>query len=66
MEAAATWQLSLSVPLRADADSSSEKVVQLPRGAPVRQLDAPVAWVQVSYEDDGETVVGWVNTSVMS
>ncbi|WP_460744026.1 transglycosylase family protein, partial [Nesterenkonia halophila] len=66
MEAATSWQLSLSVPLRAEAASSSEKLAQLPRGAAVRQLDTQGSWVQVRYADDGETVVGWVNTDVMS
>ena len=56
------WNASYSVPLREEADSSSEKLLQIPRGAELEKLDEDGSWIQVRYAEDGETHTGWVNT----
>nr|WP_235928726.1 SH3 domain-containing protein [Nesterenkonia haasae] len=60
---AGDWQATYSVPLREEPSSSSDKLVQIPRGEVLRTGERRGSWVQV--EHDG--VIGWVNTTfVMS
>ncbi|MGC8011133.1 SH3 domain-containing protein, partial [Salmonella enterica] len=60
------WNASFSVPLREEADSSSEKLAQIPRGADVEQLGTDGDWIHVRFTDDGEALTGWVNTGYLS
>ncbi len=60
------WNASYSVPLREEADSSSEKLLQIPRGAELEKLDEDGSWIQVRYTEDGETLTGWVNTDYVA
>ena len=56
------WNASYSVPLREEADSSSDRLVQIPRGSELEKLGEDGSWIQVRYTGEDETLTGWVNT----
>ncbi|WP_106122486.1 SH3 domain-containing protein [Nesterenkonia sandarakina] len=64
--AAGTWTSTYSVPLREKAATSSDKLVQIPRGAELQQLQREGSWLKVQYTAGGDTHTGWVNTSYIS
>jgi len=66
VSAADTWTASYSVPLREEASTSSDKLVQIPRGAELKQLKREGSWLKAEYTSGGETHTGWVNTSYIS
>ena len=63
---AGTWTATYSVPLREKASTSSDKLVQIPRGTELKQLQREGSWLKVQYTSGGDTQTGWVNTSFIS
>ncbi|MFD1345553.1 SH3 domain-containing protein, partial [Nesterenkonia halotolerans] len=61
-----SWTATYSVPLRESAATSSDKLVQVPRGVELKQLKRDGSWLKVEYTSGGETHTGWVNTSYIS
>ncbi|MGJ9406031.1 SH3 domain-containing protein [Nesterenkonia aurantiaca] len=66
VSAAGTWTASYSVPLREEASTSSDKLVQVPRGTELKQLQREGSWLKVQYKVGGDNYTGWVNTSYIS
>nr|WP_255545906.1 MULTISPECIES: SH3 domain-containing protein [unclassified Nesterenkonia] len=52
--------------MRETASTSSDKLVQIPRSAQLKQLQREGSWLKVQYTAGGETHTGWVNTSFIS
>ncbi|WP_218220774.1 SH3 domain-containing protein [Nesterenkonia sp. Act20] len=61
-----SWTATYSVPLRESAATSSDKLVQVPRGTELKQLKRDGSWLKVEYTSGGDTHTGWVNTSYIS
>nr|WP_274615871.1 SH3 domain-containing protein [Nesterenkonia sp. YGD6] len=66
VSAAGTWTASYSVPLREEASTSSDKLVQVPRGTELKQLQREGSWLKVQHKVGGDSYTGWVNTSYIS
>nr|WP_281366276.1 SH3 domain-containing protein [Nesterenkonia sandarakina] len=49
--------------MRETAATSSDKLVQIPRGAQLEQLQREGSWLKVRFTQGGDTHTGWVNTS---
>nr|WP_255342471.1 MULTISPECIES: SH3 domain-containing protein [Nesterenkonia] len=54
------------MPLREEASTSSDKLVQVPRGTELKQLQREGSWLKVQYKVGGDNYTGWVNTSYIS
>ncbi len=59
---AGQWTAVYSVPLREQPDSQSDRLAQIPRGAVLQTGQRSGSWIEVEYQQEGETLTGWVNT----
>lgn len=57
---------SYSVPLREEPSTSAEKLAQIPRGEVLRTGDTEGTWVQVEFETDSGTQLGWVDLTYLT
>ncbi len=59
-------QAAYSVPLREEPSATAERVVQIPRGTVLIQLQRESGWAEVAWFRSGEQVTGWVSTTYLT